>query len=48
LEFYPALTAWLASQVERRKVMLEQIDRRDVTRTRISGLTAAQRIPAAM
>jgi putative transposase len=40
LERYPALTAWLALQVERRKVMLEQIHTDGMLRTRISGLTA--------
>jgi putative transposase len=40
LEHQPALTAWLASQVERRKVMLEQIHTDGMMRTRISGLIA--------
>ncbi|MDP9157759.1 MAG: helix-turn-helix domain containing protein [Pseudomonadota bacterium] len=40
LERYPALSAWLALQVKRRKVLLEQIHTDGALRTRLSGLTA--------
>jgi putative transposase len=40
LERYPALSAWLALQVQRRKVLLEQIHTDGTLRTRVSGLTA--------
>jgi putative transposase len=43
LERYPALSAWLALQVKRRKVLLEQIHTDGALRTRVSGLTIVHR-----
>jgi putative transposase len=43
LEQYPALSAWLALQVKRRKVLLEQIHTDGALRTRVSGLSIVHR-----